>query len=252
MFFDSVTKVTNYKGTAIMHQYLNNAILSEALKKCKLFENMTMEELSDMLECLKPKIKKIGKNEIANIQGDDFDGLGVVMSGQAVVVKEDSRGNSSILGILRQGDIFGEMAAFTNSGKWPATIVAQTECIIMYIPAKLVTGVCEKLCKSHQTLNMNMLRILAEKAMILSRKLEYLSVKSIRGRIAKFLLEQKGNSRESTFMLPMNRNELADFLNVARPSLSREMCRMRDEGLIDFHRSSVKIIDVERLKESII
>ncbi|HEY8349361.1 MAG TPA: helix-turn-helix domain-containing protein, partial [Clostridia bacterium] len=62
------------------------------------------------------------------------------------------------------------------------------------------------------------------------------------------LLEQYKKSGKTTFMLAMNRNELADFLNVARPSLSREMCRMRDEGMIDFHRSSVQIRDMEALK----
>lgn len=235
-----------------MHQYLNNAILSEALQKCKLFEGMTLDELSAMLDCLRPKIRKTGKNEIANMQGDDFDGIGVLMSGQAAVLKEDAKGNSSILGILKQGDIFGEMAAFVKNGKWPATIAAQTDCIFMYIPAKLITGMCENHCQSHEALNMNMLKILAGKAMLLSKKLEYLSIKSIRGKIAKFLLEQKGNNKETTFMLSMNRNEMADFLNVSRPSLSREMCRMRDEGLIDFHRSSVRIKDLERLKENIV
>ena len=49
-------------------------------------------------------------------------------------------------------------------------------------------------------------------------------------------------------MLPLKRNEMADFLNIARPSLSREMCRMRDEGIIDFHRESIKIKDPDALK----
>lgn len=235
-----------------MHHYLNDTILSNALNRCMLFKNMTLEELSTMLDCLMPKIRKIRKNDIANIQGDAFEGMGVLMSGQAAVIKEDSEGNSSILDILKQGDIFGEMAAFTKTGRWPATIVAQTECVIMYIPAEVVTGMCEKHCYSHQTLNMNMLGILANKAMLLSKKLEYLSIKSIRGRIAKYILEQKGKNGELTFMLSMNRNEMADFLNVSRPSLSREMCKMRDEGLIDFHRSSVRINNIDGLKEIIV
>jgi DNA-binding transcriptional regulator LsrR (DeoR family) len=47
----------------------------------------------------------------------------------------------------------------------------------------------------------------------------------------------------------MNRQQLADFLNVSRPSMSRELSRMRDEGIIDFHLSAVRILDIERLKE---
>jgi CRP-like cAMP-binding protein len=70
----------------------------------------------------------------------------------------------------------------------------------------------------------------------------------MRGRIAIFFLEQYKKTGQSTFMLSMNRNELADFLNVSRPSLSREMSKMRDEGLIDFHRSSIRLKDIGALK----
>jgi CRP-like cAMP-binding protein len=95
-----------------------------------------------------------------------------------------------------------------------------------------------------------MLGILSRKAITLSRQLEFLSIRSMRGRIAAFLLEQHKKSGRATFMLDMNRNELADFLNVARPSLSREMCRMRNEGILDFHRSSMQIRDMAALKDA--
>ena len=95
---------------------------------------------------------------------------------------------------------------------------------------------------------MNMLNIISNKALILNRKVEYLSIRSIRGKIIHYLLEQYKHKGKNNFTLPLNRTELADFLNIPRPSLSREMCRMRDEGLIDFHRSSIKINNVENLK----
>ena len=73
----------------------------------------------------------------------------------------------------------------------------------------------------------------------------------MRGKISAFLLEQYEKQGSATFILPLKRNEMAEFLNVARPSLSREMCRMRDEGLIDFHQSTIKIKDLEALKNLI-
>ena len=95
-----------------------------------------------------------------------------------------------------------------------------------------------------------MLRIISEKALLLNRKVEYLAIKSLRGKICTYLLEQHQRTGMTTFMLPLKRCELADLLNVSRPSLSREMCKMRDEGIIDFHRSSIRIKNMEALKRS--
>lgn len=226
-----------------MDQKINSAITS-----CMLFEKMRPEELSMLLECLKPRIRELSKNDIANVAGEPFEGIGIVLSGQAAVVKESAAGNRVILTMLKPGDLFGEMAAFSGSGIWPATVVAQTTCSVMYIPPDKILGQCEKACHGHRILIMNMLGILSKKALALSQKVEYLSIKSMRGRIASFLLEQYKKTGQTMFLLPMNRNELADFLNVSRPSLSREMCKMRDEGLIDFHRSSVQLKEIGELK----
>lgn len=217
-------------------------------KDCMLFKDMNGEELSALLTCLDFKIRSFSRNDIINMAGDFFEGIGVVIDGQVAVVKENIVGERIIFDILGRGELFGEMAAFTGVRKWPATIIANTECTVMHVPADKLVGQCSQTCTAHTKLIMNMLGILSHKALTLNRQLEYLSIKSIRGRIASFLLEQYKKSGKTTFMLAMNRNELADFLNVARPSLSREMCRMRDEGMIDFHRSSVRIRDMEALK----
>lgn len=226
-----------------MDEKLNSAVIN-----CMLFEKMTAEELSMLLNCLKPRIRKFRKNDIANVEGELLEGIGIMLSGHTAVVKESAAGNRIILTLLNPGDLFGEMAAFSDSGKWPATVVAQTACSIMYLPPDKILGQCEKACQGHRTLIMNMLGILSRKALNLNRRLEYLSINSIRGKIASFLLEHYKRTGRNTFLLPMNRNELADFLNVSRPSLSREMCRMRDEGMLDFHRSSVQLKDIGALK----
>ena len=227
-----------------------NQKMTSAAASCPLFEKLLPEELSALLECLNPRLREMNKNDIVNIAGEPFDGIGIVLSGQAAVVKESADGNRVILAMLKPGELFGEMAAFSGSDKWPATVVAQTSCTVMYIPPDKILGQCEQACSSHRTLVMNMLGILSRKAMALSKKLEYLSIKSMRGRIACFLLEQHKRTGQTIFMLPMNRNELADYLNVSRPSLSREMCKMRDDGLIDFHRASVQLKDLGALRKA--
>ncbi len=91
--------------------------------------------------------------------------------------------------------------------------------------------------------------ILSVKAMELNRKVEYLSIKNMRGKICSYLLELSHIYKSGTFILPMNKNELADFLNVSRPSMSREFSRLRNEGIIDYYLSGVRILDMQRLME---
>jgi CRP-like cAMP-binding protein len=218
--------------------------------ECRLFENIDPEELYMLLKCLEIKGSGFSRNDIIKMAGDPFEGIGVVVDGQVSVVKENAAGERIIFSILKKGELFGEMAAFSGSGRWPATIIAQTDCIVMYVPSDKLVGQCAASCTGHRKLVMNMLGILSRKAITLNRQLEFLSIRSMRARIAAFLLEQYKKSGQATFMLDMNRNEMADFLNVARPSLSREMCRMRDEGILDFHRSSVQIRDIGALKDA--
>ncbi|HHT48584.1 MAG TPA: Crp/Fnr family transcriptional regulator [Firmicutes bacterium] len=223
----------------------------EQLTHCPLFTGIEPDELRIMLACLQPVVRRYRKNEYVTRAGEKFLGVGVVLVGQAIVTKENVAGNRVIISSIHAGDLFAEMAAFSGLKVWPATVIAQQETEVFFLPPEKIVGNCARQCPSHRRLITNMLRIVSEKAMSLNRKVEQLSIKSLRGKIATFLLEQAKQAGATTFMLPFNRNEMADFLNVARPSLSREMGKMKAEGLIDFHGASVKISDVQALKRMV-
>jgi len=218
------------------------------LSECPLFNGMEQEDLYNMLMCLKPKVEKYEKNDFIKIAGDEFEGLGIMLSGSAAITKENSIGDRVIITVVKQGDMFGEMAAFSGHRKWPATVIAQEPSQVIFLPSEKILGECEKLCKSHRLLIMNMLKVVSNKALLLSKKLDYLSIKSIRGRISSLLLDHYNKIGTMSFMMSLNRNEMADYLNVSRPALSRELCKMRDEGILDFYKSSVVIKDIEALK----
>lgn len=221
------------------------------LAKCSLFRGIDPLELNIVLACLNPRVNSFEKNEWVTASGEKVAGLGVVLSGEVVIAKENAAGHRVIMAVDGPGQIFGEMAAFSEEGVWPATVMARAACTVMFLPTGKIVGSCEKACASHRFLITNMLGIVSDKALMLNRKVEYLAIRSMRGKISTFLLEQHQRTGQDTFMLPLKRNELADFLNVSRPSLSREMGRMRDEGVIDFHRDSVKIMQVEALRNMV-
>lgn len=220
----------------------------DILSKNKLFQDMTKDDINVILNCIKPKISKFKKNEFIAINGDDFKSVGILLEGNAIVVKENVAGRRIFITNLTSGDMFGEMAVFSEKSIIPATIEAQNNCTVLFLSGKKIISECKNICMLHHTLIRNILKIISDRALFLNKHISYLNIKSIRGKISTFLIEQYRKTGRTTFKLPLNRNELAEFLNVSRPSLSREICRMRDEGLLDFNRSSFYIKNIETLK----
>jgi CRP-like cAMP-binding protein len=219
----------------------------EILARSALFAGIEADTLAAMMSCLQPKVANYAKNSFITVEGEPFNALGILTVGEAAVVKENVAGVRSVLTSLAAGDMFGEMVAFSARNTWPASVIAYSECTVVFLPPHKITGTCSAVCGGHQRMIMNMLQILSEKALTLNRKVEYLVVRSMRAKIGKYLIELYRLTGKRTFVMPMKRNDLADFLNVSRTALSRELGRMRDEGLLDFYRSSVKIMDLEGL-----
>ena len=220
----------------------------QSLASCRLFQNIPFDELNEILHCLGVMPKEFRKNEFGTLEGDSFSGIGVILSGRVAVTRENASGNRVIMLFLHPGEIFGEIAAFADDDVWPATVLALEDCAILFLPPQKIVGYCRRQCPNHRLLIANMLKMVSNRALYLSKKIEYLSKKSLRSKIAAYLLDESLKHGRNTFMLRMNRNELAEFLNIARPSLSREMSRMRDEGIMDFHKGSIKIKDINALK----
>lgn len=217
------------------------------LIKIELFKDIEKEELKIILGCLKPNIKTYSKKDIITIEKEKLTGIGIILEGEVIVGKETLDGDRIMMSRLKDGELFGEIAAFSSYG-WLETVVANTNCTILFFPPQKIVGVCNKMCVGHKSLIQNMLQIVAKKALILNKKVEIFSLKSIRKKISTYLLQQYSIKNSFNFDISLKRNELAEYLLVSRPSLSRELVNMQKEGIIDFHRNSFKIIDLNSLK----
>lgn len=216
-----------------------------------IFRGISPEALDAMLDCLKPKIQRYKTREIVAVCGQPFHGVGIVANGKVALTRETYSGNRIILDILNAGEIFGEMVAFSASKVWPATVIAQEDSYILFLPPDKIVGNCANVCPAHSKLITNMLNIISNKALMLNRRIEHLSARNIRSKISRYLLDLCRQTGDTDFTIPMKRHELAGYLNIPRPSLSREMARMRDAGIIEFEGSSVKIHQVHILEESV-
>lgn len=221
----------------------------KVLSASPVFHGIGMDDLAVMLNCMKPRLTNCRKNGFVAIAGEKVEGLGIMLSGQAAVIKENVSGNRVMMVKLEPGSMFGEMVVFSANRAWPASVQALANSTVMFLPPERFYDECENACASHRRLTSNMLRIISERALMLNRKVEYLAIRSMRGKISTYLVEQYRRAGTDTFMLPLKRNELAEFLNVSRTALSREMSRMQDEGVIEFHMASVRIRKLEQLKQ---
>jgi len=218
------------------------------LENADLFQGIPVDETIHLLECLWPRLEMYAKDEFAILTGDEVRGCGLVLSGQMEVIKENALGQQMILTVVGPGEMFGEVAAFSGAKFWPASVRVREEAVVVYLTAEQVLGLCEQGCFSHRQMMVNMMKILAEKAMVLNRKVEYLSIKSLRGKVCALLYEHYQRSKSLNFQIKMNRSEMAEYLNIPRPSLSRELGGLRDEGILSFDRSAFTIHDLEQMK----
>lgn len=215
-----------------------------------LFRGIAPEDLRALMACFSPAVKSVQKGEIAVTAGDPLRSIGIVLRGAVEIAHESAAGGKSLLAQADAGSTFGEIAAFAGRDTWPSTVTARADSLLLFVPPERFLGNCPKACGFHRVLIQNMLRILADKALRLNRKVEYLELKGIRQKLCAYLLEQRGLNGSDAFILPMNKSELADYLHVSRPSMSRELGLLRDEGALDFYLSSIRLLDVDTLQKA--
>ena len=216
---------------------------------CQLFENVSTHDLRVLLTCFQINEIVCKEKQLLFQAGAPQSSLGIVMDGEVLVQKDDVTGERLILGTFSRSDVFGEVSAFSGVERWLNNVVALTDCRIWMIPADRISSPCADSCFAHQTLIRNMLTIVSQRAVNMNNRIHYLQMKRIRRKLAAFLYDayvQKGNT---TFMVPFNREAMADYLNVSRPSLSRELGRMKKEGMIDFYRQAFTIRDLQALRK---
>ena len=217
-------------------------------EKSDLFAGMTADQLQNLLNCFAAITRNCQKGDVLKLTGQPQNTIGMVLEGEVHVQQEDHAGNRLIVSIIGPGELFGEVSAFSGLGLWPNTVLASRRSQVLFIPIEKISEPCCQSCAAHQILIRNMLMIVARKALTMNQRIGYLKLKGMREKLAAYLFDLYRQQNSTVLRLPMNRENLADYLNVSRSSMSRELGRMRDEGLLDFHRADLVIKDLASLR----
>jgi CRP-like cAMP-binding protein len=218
------------------------------LQTCPLFSGIEEDDLQGLLACLSAVQKRFEKNGFVFAAGEKADLIGIVLSGAVHILREDFWGNREILTRVEPSGLFAE--AFACAGvvsstpeRLPVSVMAAEESEILLVDCKRILMFCPSACAFHAVLIRNLTRVLAEKNVILTQKLEHVTQRTTRKKLLSYLSEQAKRAGGSVFDIPFSRQELADYLSVDRSAMSAELSKMRDENLLRWHRNHFELCD---------
>ncbi len=192
-------------------------------------------------------IKSFPKNDVVFRQGDLCDALNILMSGSVKTEMITENGNIMGIEIIKAPRPLAPAFLFSSNNRFPVDVITLEEVEILRIPKNEVV----RLMTLRPDFMQQFLTHNANRTQFLTNRLQLLSIKTIKGKIAHFLLEQ-ADEYGDTFVLNRNQTELADFFGVARPSLARSISEMIQDGIITYAKREYKILDYKKLKELLV
>lgn len=207
------------------------------MKTAKLFEGIAEDERKALLNCLSAREQTFRKNDFVFTAGISKPAAGMVVKGSLQIIKEDYWGNRTIIESVVQGELFGEAFACAEVDSVPVSVVAAEETVILLMDYQKLFTTCSSSCRFHSRIIRNMTKILAQKNMALMQKMEHITKRTTREKLLSYLSVQALFHESNDFIIPFNRQELADYLSVDRSAMSAELAKMRDEGLIRFQKN---------------
>lgn len=212
------------------------------LKKTKLFSGVGEDDVTSMLSCLGARLKSYKKGEFVLRQGEHLSDIVVLVEGKLHIQKDDYWGNRSILGLIEVGEMFGEAYVSPESSSLLNDVVAVEDSTAIFFDVKRIIKTCPSACRFHSMVVQNMFFAISEKNRKLVQKLGHMSKRTTREKLISYLSEEAGRQNSSSFSIPFNRQQLADFLSVDRSAMSNELCKMRDEGLLEFEKNKFRLL----------
>ena len=212
------------------------------LKRTQMFAGVIDDEISSMLNCLGARLKSFKKGEYVLRHGEHLSDIIVLVEGNSHIQKDDYWGNRSILGQISVGELFGEAYIAPESSVLLNDVVAVEDSTIILFDVKRIITTCPSACRFHAMVVQNMFFAISEKNRRLVQKLGHMSKRSTREKLISYLSEEAKKQNTASFTIPFNRQQLADFLSVDRSAMSNELCKMRDDGLLEFDKNQFRLL----------
>ena len=217
------------------------------LEENEFFNNLNHEEIEKLILNIEYSVKTYKKGTIIATEDDKCNSLGFVLDGAVEIQRIYLSGKQIVLKRLSNGDVFGEALIFSKKSNYPSTVVAFSECKVLYISKADIL----RLCTMDERVLGNFMSALSNKILMLNSKIKSIAFKSVKHKVINFILEQAKMQESETIKLKESKEEIASAMGIPRPSLSRELMNLRDLKYIEFDRNIIKILKIDELEEEL-
>ena len=212
------------------------------LQKSMLFRGMTETEISNALQVLEAREKNFQKSETLLIAGTITERMGLVLEGSVTIESNDVWGNRTIISHVGKGQVFAETYALLENEPMLVDVTASEGCRILFLRSGRIQSLKSSLEPWILKYVTNLLTISMHKNLILSGRSFHTAPKTIRGRVMAYLNSVSLQKHSREFDIPFDRQQLADYLNLERSALSKELGKMQRDGLISCRKNHFIIL----------
>ncbi len=221
---------------------MDEAILkyADVMKKCALFADLDGERLISALRYFNATAAHCEKGEFIHHAGEKMDRFGLVLKGVVQVCTDDLNGNRMIMANVTAGNTFGEALCFLRIPAAPVYIYATEPVVFLWLSTDHVSQMTRSAEESEW--KNRFITIVAERSLKMNSRVQILSKLTLREKLNAFFTDRARKAGSDTFILPLSRDDMADYLGTNRSALSRELSKMKKEGIIDFYKGSFRIL----------
>ena len=209
--------------------------ISACVTSSPLFRDIAPADLASLLACLDAREREYAKGAWLLRRGERTDRLGLVLSGTVHILREDFWGSRSIVGLAEPGEIFAESYALAGE-PLEVSVLAASDARVLFLRVETALTGCGQLTR-------NLTALLAEKNLTLTRKMRHMARRTTREKLLSYLSAQALRSGGPEFDIPMDRQQLADYLAVDRSAMSAALGKLRDEGVLEFRKNHFRLLE---------
>ena len=212
------------------------------LCKTGLFAGISHRDAEHLLSCLDTQVWKYTAAATVIEEGSCVRRFGVLLNGQGRSYRTDPSGRTITITLLREGSEIGVLLAASRECKSPVSVEVSEGSSILFISYTSLTGSCCKNCPCHKQLLQNFMGIVAQKGLVLHERIDCLLKPTAREKILTYLNCISREKESSSFTIPMDRSAMAEYLNIDRSALSRELSRMKADGILDYYKNQFRLM----------
>ena len=219
----------------------------EILSRSPFFIGVSPKELEELLSKVPFSVKSFSKGQTIAQREEEVRNLCIVLEGVVKGEMVDFSGKILKIEEIQAPRPIAHAFIFGEKNRFPVDVVAVNDVKILFISKPDMV----RLLQINKVILNNYLNAISNRAQFLTNKLWFLSFKTIKEKVAHYLLNLSKSETRTSIVLPKSHQELAEFFGVARPSLARVFGEMQDEGIITINRREVAIVDKQKLIEMV-